>query len=42
MNQDAVATSMASKLNISKGSLLDRDQKNLAVRVAKAETIIIN
>lgn len=42
MNQDAVATSMATKLNISKGSLLDRDQKNLAVRIAKAETIIIN
>lgn len=42
MNQDAVATSMAQRLNISKGSLLDRDQKNLAVRVAKAETIIIN
>lgn len=25
MNQDSVATSMASKLNISKGSLLDRN-----------------
>jgi hypothetical protein len=25
MNQDSVATSMASKLNISKGSLLNRD-----------------
>lgn len=42
MNQDAVATSMAKKLNISKGSLLNRDQDNLAVRVAKSETIIIN
>lgn len=33
---------MASKLNISKGELLDRDQKNLAVRVAQSEAIIIN
>jgi len=33
---------MASKLNISKGSLLDRDYGNLAVRMAKSETIIIN
>lgn len=33
---------MAKKLNVSKGSLLDRNQGNLAVRMAKAETIIIN
>ncbi len=32
---------MAKKLNVEKGSLLDRNQANLAVRVAKAETIII-
>ncbi len=42
MNQDSVATSMAKKLNISKGSLLDKNQTNLAVRMAKSETIIIN
>jgi multiple RNA-binding domain-containing protein 1 len=33
---------MARKLNIEKGSLLDRNQGNLAVRLAKAETIIIS
>lgn len=32
---------MAKKLNIEKSSLLDRNQGNLAVRMAKAETIII-
>ncbi|TNV73771.1 hypothetical protein FGO68_gene13218 [Halteria grandinella] len=42
MNQDSVATSMARNLNIEKGALLDRNQGNLAVRLAKAETIIIN
>jgi multiple RNA-binding domain-containing protein 1 len=42
MNQDAVATAMAKRLSIDKGSLLDRNQANLAVRVAKAETIIIS
>ena len=42
MNQDAVATSMAHKLNISKGNLLNTDQSNIAVRMAKSETIIIN
>ena len=41
MNQDSVATSMARKLNIEKGALLDRNQAHLAVRMAKAETIII-
>ena len=41
MNQDSVATAMARKLNIEKGALLDRTQGNLAVRMAKAETIII-
>ena len=41
MNQDSVATAMAKKLNVEKGSLLDRNQANLAVRMAKAETIII-
>ena len=33
---------MAKKLNISKGSLLDKNQGNLAVRMAKVETVIIN
>lgn len=33
---------MAKKLNIEKSSLLDRHQGNLAVRMAKAETIIIS
>ena len=33
---------MAKKLEISKGNLLDRNQSNLAVRMAKIETIIIN
>jgi hypothetical protein len=42
MNQDSVATSMAKKLNVSKGALLDRDSKHLAVRMATSETIIIN
>jgi hypothetical protein len=41
MNQDSVATAMAKKLNVEKGSLLDRNMANLAVRMAKAETIII-
>ena len=41
MNQDSVATAMARKLNVEKGALLDRNQANLAVRLAKAETIII-
>lgn len=36
-----MATAMARKLNVEKGALLDRNQANLAVRVAKAETIII-
>ena len=42
MNQDSVAAAMAAQHNVSKGSLLDRNQNNLAVRVAKAEAIIIN
>jgi len=42
MNQDAVASSMAKRSNISKSDLLDRDQSNMAVRVAHSETIIIN
>ena len=33
---------MAKKLNITKGSLLDRNAGSMAVRVAKAETIIVN
>jgi len=41
MNQDSVATAMAKKMNVEKGSLLDRNLGNLAVRMAKAETIII-
>lgn len=43
MNQDTVAASMAKQLNQSKGEYLDRDQKSsMAVKMAKAETIIIN
>jgi len=33
---------MAKKLNVEKGALLDRNQANLAVRMAKSETIIIS
>lgn len=42
MNQDTVATSMAKKLGIEKSSLLDRESGNMAVNLAKSETIIIN
>lgn len=42
MNQDTVATSMAKKLGVEKNELLNRDRGNMAVNMAKAETIIIN
>jgi multiple RNA-binding domain-containing protein 1 len=42
MNQDTVATSMAKKLGVEKSSLLDKNSSNMAVTLAKAETIIIN
>lgn len=42
MNQDTVATSMAKKMGIQKSELLDRDSDNIAVKMAKSETIIIN
>lgn len=42
MNQDTVASSMAKKLGIQKSSLLDKDQSNMAVNLAKSEAIIIN
>jgi len=42
MNQDTVATSMAKKLGVDKSSLLNKDSSNMAVNLAKAETIIIN
>lgn len=42
MNQDTVATSMAKRLGIQKSSLLDKDQSNMAVNLAKSEAIIIN
>lgn len=34
MNQDTVASSMAKKLGIEKGSLLDKDSSNMAVKMA--------
>ena len=42
MNQDTVATSMAKRLGIQKSDLLDKDQSNIAVNLAKSEAIIIN
>ena len=42
LNQDSVANAMAKKLNIEKSSFLDRHSGNMAVRMAKAETIIIS
>ena len=42
MNQDTVATAMAKKLGVEKSSLMDRDSSNMAVNLAKSETIIIN
>lgn len=41
MSSDAVAESMANRMDISKGELLDRDADNMAVRLALAETHII-
>jgi hypothetical protein len=34
MNQDTVAISMAKRLGIDKSKLLDRNQSNIAVRLA--------
>lgn len=42
MNQDTVASSMAKRLGIEKSNLLDKDQSNMAVNLAKSEAIIIN
>jgi len=42
MNQDVVATSMAKKLGIDKSRLFDKEHGNMAVNLAKSETIIIN
>lgn len=42
MNQDSVASAMAKKMGIQKSELLDRDADNMAVKMAKSETIIIN
>lgn len=42
MNQDTVATSMAKRLDVDKGSLLDKYQSSMAVKLAKSEAIIIN
>jgi multiple RNA-binding domain-containing protein 1 len=41
MSQDAIADAMANKLSVQKGELLDADQGDLAVRMALAETHII-
>jgi multiple RNA-binding domain-containing protein 1 len=42
MNQDSVATAMAKKLGMEKSKLLDRDSSQMAVKMAKSETLIIN
>ncbi|KAI9208070.1 uncharacterized protein BJ171DRAFT_490143 [Polychytrium aggregatum] len=42
MNTDAVIESMANKLNIKKSEILDPQSENMAVRVALAETNVIN
>lgn len=42
MNQDTVATSMAKKLGIEKSEMFDRESGNMAVNLAKSETIIVN
>jgi len=44
MNPDSVASAMAQKLHVSKGELLETSQnkQSLAVRIAQAETVIIN
>jgi hypothetical protein len=42
MNQDTVATSFAKRLGIEKSELFDKEKGNMAVNMAKSETIIIN
>jgi hypothetical protein len=42
MNQDTVATSFAKRLGVNKSDLFDREKGNMAVNLAKSETIIIN
>ena len=42
MNPDSVADAMAKKLGVKKSDILDRDADNVAVRLALAETNIIN
>lgn len=42
MNSDAVADSMATKLGVQKSDILDNETDNMAVRLALAETNIIN
>ncbi|KAK5671909.1 Multiple RNA-binding domain-containing protein 1 [Batrachochytrium dendrobatidis] len=42
MNADTVAESMAKKLNVRKSDILDKTVDNMAVRLALAETNIIN
>ncbi|KAJ3044977.1 hypothetical protein HDV00_012396 [Rhizophlyctis rosea] len=42
MNSDAVAEAMAKKLNVKKADILDAESENMAVRLALAETHIIN
>jgi multiple RNA-binding domain-containing protein 1 len=41
MSQDAVTEALANKLQLKKGDILNRDDNNLAVRVANIETQII-
>ncbi|KAJ3092773.1 hypothetical protein HK102_003036 [Quaeritorhiza haematococci] len=42
MNSDSVISSMANKLGVAKSEILDPESENMAVRVALAETQIIN
>ena len=41
VNQDTVASVMANKLHVGKGEFLDKDHTDLAVRIAMAETKIL-
>ncbi|ORX86199.1 RNA-binding domain-containing protein [Anaeromyces robustus] len=42
MNMDSIAQSMAQKLDVQKSDILDKEADNMAVRLALAETHIIN
>lgn len=42
MNSDAVAEAMAKRLGVTKAEVLDPDSENLAVRLALAETHVVN